>query len=270
MATTLTNTQQTPSPELIQFLYNKGMVQEAKELERKWGLSTETEDWLLKFITQDEEMIKLKEKIRKLAPEDDPVLIQGETGTGKELLARALHGARKGKFVAINCAGMPRELVESELFGHAQGSFTGATKAVPGLIEVAEEGTLFLDEIGDLAFDTQAKLLRVLQERTIRAVGGKEDKKIDVRFVAASHFNLAERVKESKFRLDLYARLSTFELFTKPLKDRIGDIPLIARSLGVDISKFQINWKEIDLTLNVRTIQQIIRRYQVLGTLPKR
>ena len=230
----------------------------------------ETNIYLDQLITQDERMLKLKDYVLKLIPHNDPVLIRGETGTGKELIARALHGKKPiNRFVALNCAGMPEQLIESELFGHVKGAFTGADKDKIGLMQKAIGGTLFLDEVGELNMQMQAKLLRVLQEKTIRRVGGSDEIGIkETRIVSATHCELTE----DKFRQDLFYRLSTFELVTIPLSDRLEDVPLIIKALDtenriVDINQFCIG---IDLKLkgNVRKLQQLIRRYYVLGEMP--
>lgn len=254
-----------PSPEAIKAFRDAGLHEQADFLEKKFNIDyASIEKWLNQFITQDPVCNELKSMVRVLSLHQDCVLIHGETGTGKELIARALHGGRKGKLVAINCAGMPRELVESELFGYAAGSFTGAKGEQPGLISIADEGSVLLDEVGDLPLDLQAKLLRVIQEKKLRKVGAKEEQDINTRFIAATHIDLAKAVELERFRKDLYARLSTFEIKIPPLRDRTADIPLIIASLGVDPSIFNNTaWDKIDLSLNVRVIQQIVRRYQV-------
>jgi len=246
-------------------------IEEAKKLERTSGLSTLTEETLRRFITVDPDCLALKERVRKLVSVEEPVLIQGETGTGKELLATALHGGRKGQFIAVNCAGMPHELIESELFGYAPGAFTGSlAKGTPGLIRSAQEGTLFLDEIGDLPLAAQAKLLRVLQDKKVRPVGGLEIIPVDVRFVAATHHNLETCVEEGVFRRDLYARLAAFKLYIKPLRDRKGDAKLILdnfdRNKTFPWSRVSmLDWK---LKNNVRDVEAIYKRWHVLGDLP--
>ena len=187
-----------------------------------------TEFWLSRFITRSSSMMTMKDNVRKLAPLSDVVLIQGDSGTGKELIARALHGERKGKFIPVNCAGFPEQLIESELFGHAKGAFTGADKDKQGLLAEAKDGTLFLDEIGDLSFVLQAKLLRAIQENKIRRVGDNNEQPITCRFVCATHHKLVDLVKANKFRDDLYWRISTFTLEIRPLKSRPDDIePII-------------------------------------------
>lgn len=173
---------------------------------------------------------KLLRLIDKAGPTDSPVLIQGESGTGKELVARALHkGSRRAEkpMVAINCAALPEALLESELFGHEKGAFTGAVAAKMGLFEVADGGTLFVDELGELAGGLQAKLLRVLEDGRIRRVGATRETQVDVRVVAATNRNLAERVKAGKFRDDLYYRLNVVTIDLPPLRERRDDLPLL-------------------------------------------
>ncbi|MBX7244765.1 MAG: sigma-54 dependent transcriptional regulator [Candidatus Sumerlaeaceae bacterium] len=169
--------------------------------------------------------------VAKIAPTDAAVLIRGESGTGKELVAKAIHKAspRAGKrFVAINCASIPETLLESELFGHERGSFTGADRQKLGLVELAHEGTLFLDEIGDLPLSLQAKLLRVLQEREIQRVGGVQTIPVDIRLLAATHRDLRAAMEARQFRPDLFFRLDVISVALPPLRERTGDVPLLA------------------------------------------
>jgi two-component system response regulator PilR (NtrC family) len=180
----------------------------------------------------------LKKMIVRVAASKTNVLIIGESGTGKELVARALHElspVADGPFVAVNCGAIPETLIESELFGHKKGSFTGAVADKPGLFEVASGGTLFLDEIGELPLSMQVKLLRALQDRAIRRVGANENIKIDVRIVAATNKNLEEAAKKGTFREDLFYRLNVILLETPPLRDRVGDIELL---INVFLKKF--------------------------------
>ncbi|OUS36169.1 response regulator [Oleispira antarctica] len=171
-------------------------------------------------------MMKLFGKISKVAPTDATVLIQGESGTGKELVARALHTQSRRKdapMISVNCAAIPESLIESELFGHEKGAFTGAATLRLGLVEAADGGTLFLDEIGELPLEAQARLLRVLQEGEIRRVGSVQVRKVDVRLIAATHRNLKELSAKGEFREDLYYRLNVLELHLPPLRDRGSD-----------------------------------------------
>jgi transcriptional regulator of aromatic amino acid metabolism len=169
---------------------------------------------------------KLRTQLARSAPDVSPILIIGETGTGKEQIAQEIHRAsgRTGEFVAINCATLGEQLIESQLFGHVKGSFTGATADSPGLFRAAEGGTLFLDEIGELPKELQPKLLRAIQEREVRAVGSTKSDKVDVRVVAATHQNLAARAHTGEFRQDLYARLALWELHVPPIRLRRSDI----------------------------------------------
>jgi two-component system NtrC family response regulator len=184
------------------------------------------------IVTASPEMLKVCRMVERVASSDVSVLILGESGTGKEVLAQGLHklSARAdGKFVAINCAAIPENLLESELFGHEKGAFTGAVKQTPGKIELADGGTLFLDEIGDLAPTLQVKLLRFLQERVVERVGGRKEIAVDVRIVCATHQNLEEGIKDGRFREDLFYRLSELVVHIPPLRERPGDATLLAK-----------------------------------------
>lgn len=183
------------------------------------------------LVGQSPAMRKLYDQIERIAPADGSVLITGESGTGKELVAKALHqlSDRAGhSFQAVNCAGIPADLMESEFFGHAAGAFTGAQKKRQGLLKQADGGTLLLDEIGEMPMALQAKLLRVLQEGTIRAVGSDEEETVNVRILAATHQDLEQQVEDGRFRQDLFYRLETFSLRVPPLRERGEDIERLA------------------------------------------
>lgn len=182
------------------------------------------------LITRDQRMLKICRTIEKVASSDATVLLLGESGTGKELLAQGLHDAskRKGRFVAINCAAIPENLLESELFGYEKGAFTGATKTTVGKIETANGGTLMLDEIGDLPLSLQGKLLRFLQQRSIERLGGRQEIPVDVRIVGATHQNLRKLIGDGLFREDLYYRLAEIVVDIPPLRERSGDAVLLS------------------------------------------
>jgi len=187
-----------------------------------------------RFVGEAGPVRSLRHRIEKVARTNAPVWITGESGTGKELIARLIHanGARAdGPFVAINCGAIPSELMESELFGHRKGSFTGAHRDKDGLFRVAESGTLFLDEIAELPLHMQVKLLRVIQERSVRPVGENEEVPIDVRILSASHEDLGVLVESSRFRQDLYYRLNVIAIRAPALRDRVGDIPVLSRTI---------------------------------------
>ena len=186
------------------------------------------------FVATDDAMFKVCRMIEKVAPTDASVLILGESGTGKELVARALHSqsGRKGaRFVAINCAAIPEQLLESELFGYEKGAFTGAAKTTLGKIETASGGTLFLDEIGDMPLALQAKLLRFLQDRVIERVGGRQEIPVDVRIVCATNRDLQQFIIEQKFRQDLYFRIGEVTINVPPLRDRVGGATVLAHAM---------------------------------------
>ena len=220
----------------------------------------------------------LRSLVAQVAPKMASVLLQGESGTGKEVVARAIHDCStraKAPFVAVNCGAIPAELLESELFGHEKGAFTGAVAARKGRFELAEGGTLFLDEIGDMPFDMQVKLLRVLQERTFERVGGTKLQKANVRIVAATHQNLEGKVESGDFRMDLYYRLNVFPIDVPPLRDRPEDIPLLAQRF-IDLQQEQ-NGEAISLSRdaltqlcqcewqgNIRELGNLIERLTIL------
>jgi two-component system, NtrC family, response regulator len=189
-------------------------------------------DALAGLITRDSEMLRISRTIERVASSDATVLLLGESGTGKEVLAQGLHTASKraGRFVAINCAAIPENLLESELFGYEKGAFTGAGKTTPGKIETAHNGTLMLDEIGDLPHSLQAKLLRFLQQRTIERLGGRSEIPVDVRVVCATHQDLKNLIAEGRFREDLFYRLAEIVINIPPLRARTGDSVLLSHA----------------------------------------
>jgi transcriptional regulator with GAF, ATPase, and Fis domain len=226
------------------------------------------------------------EQIERVAPTDSTVLIQGETGTGKELIARAIHSisSRCGRpFIKLNCAAIPFDLLESELFGHEKGAFTGAIAQKVGRFEMADKGTLFLDEVGDIPLALQPKLLRVLQEQEFERLGSGRTHHVDVRLVAATHRNLAGMVKRSEFRSDLYYRLNVFPVLLPPLRARSEDIPalvmhfveIFGRKMGKQIAdipeKTLSAFSSYSWPGNVRELQNLIERAVILandGILP--
>jgi two-component system nitrogen regulation response regulator NtrX len=249
------------------------LVTEAKVLRRKVSRVDE-------MIGQSSAIIKIKDTIDKVAPTDARVLITGENGSGKELVARWLHeksNRAKSSLVEVNCAAIPGELIESELFGHEKGSFTSAVKQRIGKFEQAHGGTLFLDEIGDMSLSAQAKVLRALQEGKITRVGGDKDISVDVRVISATNKDLLREVDEKQFRLDLYHRLSVIIIHVPSLNDRRDDIPLLVDKFLEDISQDygaakkgidndavdelkQHNW-----TGNIRELRNVVERLIILS-----
>ena len=213
--------------------------------------------------------------IKKVAPTDATVLILGESGTGKELVATSIHenSLRKSKpFIKLNCAAIPAELLESELFGHEKGAFTGATKFKPGKFDMADRGTLFLDEIGDMPLNLQSKILRVIQEKEFYRVGGSSTVKVDVRFIASTNQNLEKMVQEGAFREDLYYRLNVFTLHLPPLRERREDIPLLVdRFLQSLPKKVEISSIALQMIMaypwpgNIRELKNVIESAAVIA-----
>ncbi len=206
------------------------------------ALATQEEGWRTLLVGSSRAFEKTMEIVRLVGGRRATVLITGETGTGKEMLARALHLASpraSAPLVAVNCSALPENLLEAELFGHVRGAFTGAVQHRVGRFEQAHRGTLFLDEIGDLPQEMQTKLLRVLQEREIQRIGSSETVKVDVRIIAATNANLIEKVQQGKFREDLYYRLNVVPVSMPPLRDRAGDIPLLAQHFVEKICRLE-------------------------------
>jgi DNA-binding NtrC family response regulator len=232
------------------------------------------------IIGETEPIIHIKEMIEKVGPSDARVLITGENGTGKELVARSLHDCsnrKKMSFIEVNCAAIPAELIESELFGHEKGAFTSAVKDKKGKFELASGGTLFLDEIGDMSASAQAKVLRALQENVIQRVGGERDIKVDCRVVAATNKDLRKEIAEGRFREDLYHRLAVILIHVPSLNDRREDIPLLADHFmtlicaehGIPRKSFTDDAMEalklINWTGNIRELRNIVERLIILG-----
>lgn len=214
-------------------------------------------DVLAGLISRDPEVLRVCRTVEKVASSDVTVLVLGESGTGKELIARGVHAAssrKKERFIAINCAAIPDNLLESELFGYEKGAFTGAVKTTPGKIEVANGGTLMLDEIGDLPMPLQAKLLRFLQERVIERIGGRQEIPVDVRIVCATHQDLKALIKEGRFREDLYYRLAEIVVNLPPLRERQGDAALLAHAF---VRRFADEYKRGGITLREDVIRAI-------------
>lgn len=214
-------------------------------------------DALSGLMTRDPEMLRVCRTIEKVASSNATIMLLGESGTGKEVLARGLHQSsprRAEKFVAINCAAIPENLLESELFGYEKGAFTGAAKLTLGKIEMANGGTLMLDEIGDLPFSLQAKLLRFLQQRTIERVGGRQEIPVDVRIVCATHQDLNALSKEGRFREDLYYRLAEIVVRIPPLRDRVGDAALLAHAF---VRRFAQQQNRSAMTLSEDAVRAI-------------
>ena len=232
------------------------------------------------IIGETDEIMAIKEMIEKVAPSDARVLITGQNGTGKELVARSLHDQSDRKdapFIEVNCAAIPAELIESELFGHEKGAFTSAVKQKKGKFELANGGTLFLDEIGDMSASAQAKVLRALQENVIQRVGGEKDIKVNARVVAATNKNLRKEIEEGNFREDLYHRLAVILIHVPSLNDRRDDIPLLADHFmtiicaehGIARKSFDIKALEalqkLNWTGNIRELRNIVERLIILG-----
>ena len=228
--------------DMLELIVNRAYQLYQLEEENRRLSMKQMESPLEGVITGSDAMLQVCRTVEKVAPTDATVLVLGESGTGKELLAKSLHGLssrRDKRFVAINCAAIPENLLESELFGYEKGAFTGAAKQTPGKIETAHGGTLFLDEIGDMPSSLQAKLLRFLQERVVERVGGRKEIPVDVRVICATHKDLHELIRAGGFREDLYYRISELSITIPSLRDREGDALLLARVFLERISKLQ-------------------------------
>jgi len=254
-------------------LDRKNLIVENKRLKKKVSKSYQ-------MVGESEAISHIKNIIEKVAATDARVLITGPNGTGKELVAHWLHeksDRAKAQMIEVNCAAIPSELIESELFGHVKGSFTGANKERAGKFEAANKGTIFLDEIGDMSLSAQAKVLRALQENKIQRVGSDKDIKVDVRIVAATNKNLKQEIAEGRFREDLYHRLAVILINVPSLNDRRDDIPLlvdfftakISQEQGTPVKRFSSSaiklLQEYDWTGNIRELRNVVERLIILG-----
>ena len=236
-------------------------------------------DRRLTMVGESYVMAQLREQVAMAAPTNGRVLIYGENGTGKELVARSVHALsrrRSGPFIEVNCAAIPEELIESELFGHVKGAFTGAVTERRGKFELADGGTLFLDEIGDMSLKTQAKVLRALQEQVVEPVGGAASVRVDVRVLAATNKDLTGEIRGGRFREDLYFRLNVIPVFVPPLRDRAGDIPLLAEHFMAELAReYGRRPKRLDAGAvtglrsyrwpgNVRELRNVIERLMIM------
>lgn len=220
-------------PEALALTIDRALRLHELQMENRRLRAAQAPESMGGLITRDPDMLRVCRMIEKVAHASATVLLLGESGTGKEVLARSLHKASNrhaGRFVAINCAAIPETLLETELFGHEKGAFTGAVKTTQGKIELAHGGTLMLDEIGDLPLPLQSKLLRFLQERVIERVGGRQEIPVDVRIVCATHQDLKQQIQDGAFREDLYYRLAEIVVNIPPLRARVGDAVLIAHA----------------------------------------
>lgn len=266
-------------PELLALTIDRAFRLAELQAENRRLQAIHQPDALSGLITRDPEMLQVCRLVEKVARSDVTVLLLGESGTGKEVLAQGLHNAskRSGRFVAINCAAIPENLLESELFGYERGAFTGATKTTVGKIETAAGGTLFLDEIGDLPFPLQAKLLRFLQERKFERIGGRQEISVDVRVVCATHQNLQSLITDQRFREDLYYRLAEIVVNIPPLRDRQGDAVLLAqaflRKFSQDQRRGSISFTEDAHRAleayrwpgNIRELMNVVRRAVIMA-----
>lgn len=268
-------------PDLNRLLISVRNAVDKNELVLKATHLKKEASYKYEIVGESESILFLKEMIKKVAPTTARVLIIGENGSGKELVARQIHGQSnraKSPFIEVNCAAIPTELIESQLFGHEKGSFTSAIKQRKGDFELAHGGTLFLDEIGDMSLNAQAKVLRALQENKIVRVGGENDINVDVRIIAATNKNLKHEIKKGKFREDLYHRLSVIIMEVEPLRKRKDDISLLVNRFIEDICSKQgrspvtvsedaiEELKNFNWSGNVRELHNVVERMIILGT----
>lgn len=264
-------------------LDRKNLVQKANTLQKENTQLKKKVSKKYQMIGRSSALTKIQEMIEKVAPSDARVLITGPNGAGKELVAHAIHSQserNRGPMIEVNCAAIPSELIESELFGHVKGSFTGAIKDKQGKFELANGGTIFLDEIGDMSLVAQAKVLRALQESRVSPVGSDKEIKVDVRVIAATNKNLQKEIANGKFREDLYHRLSVIEIYVPSLDERKEDIPLLVEHFSQVIADEQGNavkifdqkaieaLQEFSWTGNIRELRNVIERLIILGANP--
>ena len=266
-------------PEMLALTIDRALRVAELQAENRRLQALQQTDAMAGLMTRDPEMLRISRTIERVASSDATVLLLGESGTGKEVLAQGLHQAsrRSGRFVAINCAAIPENLLESELFGYEKGAFTGAAKTTPGKIETAHGGTLMLDEIGDLPHSLQAKLLRFLQERSIERLGGRQEIAVDVRVVCTTHQNLQSLIKENRFREDLYYRLAEIVVKIPPLRVREGDAVLLAhaflRRFAQEQRRGALNFSEDAVRAieahpwpgNVRELLNVVKRAAIMA-----
>jgi len=267
-------------PELLTLIVERAFRLYELQVENKRLQEANQGEFLPGLLTRDPQLHRICATLEKVANTNATVLLLGESGTGKELFARGLHQLsprREQRFVAINCAAIPENLLESELFGYEKGAFTGANKQTPGKVELAHRGTLFLDEVGDLPFSLQAKLLRFLQSRTIERLGGRSEIEVDIRIVCATHQNLKDLIASGKFREDLYYRLAEIVQMIPPLRDRPGDASLLAHAF---VNRFSHEFQRSKISLlpealdaieqynwpgNVRELENRIKRAVIMA-----
>lgn len=264
-------------------LDRKNLVQKANTLQKENTQLKKKVSKKYQMIGRSSALTKIQEMIEKVAPSDARVLITGPNGAGKELVAHAIHSQserNRGPMIEVNCAAIPSELIESELFGHVKGSFTGAIKDKQGKFELANGGTIFLDEIGDMSLMAQSKVLRALQESRVSPVGSDKEIKVDVRVIAATNKNLQKEIANGKFREDLYHRLSVIEIYVPSLDERKEDIPLLVEHFSQVIADEQGNavkifdqkaieaLQEFSWTGNIRELRNVVERLIILGANP--